>query len=177
MFTASGYTCISPPSRPCPFAIIVCITVVILHAFRNITCPVLPWEWLRHRRVGWLSINKCRYGSDASVKFRLGKIFLKSLVPGQKSDQNPTITRHVFKNFKVQKSQFLMSGPLFVFVHSLIKCYALFIKKSPKTLCLTKVTSKSLMPRQNLTPEKPNTCAGTSVTTFSGSRTLPPWGN
>ena len=101
----------------------------------------------------------------------LGKIFPKSLVPGQKSDQNPTITRHVFMNFKVQKSRFLMSGPLFVY--SLIKCYALFIKKSPKTLCLTKVTSQSLMPRQKLTPEKPNTFAGTSVTTVSGNLTLP----
>ena len=122
--------------------------------------------------MGCLSINKCRYDSAASVKFRLGKIFPKNLVPGQKSDQNPTITRQVFINFKVQKSQFLMSGPLFV--HSLIKCYALFIKKLPKTLYLTKVTSKSLMPRQKLTPEKPNTCAGTSVTTFSGNLTLPP---
>ena len=101
-------------------------------------------------------------------------MFPKNLVPGQESDQNPTITRHVFINFKVQKSQFLMSWPLFVFVHSLIECYVLFIKKSPKTLCLTKVTSKSIMPRQKLTPEKPNTCAGTSVTTFSGNRTIPP---
>ena len=29
------------------------------------------------------------------------------------------------------------------------------------------------MPRQKLTPEKPDTCAGTSVTTFSGNLTLP----
>ena len=28
-------------------------------------------------------------------------------------------------------------------------------------------------PRQKLTPEKPNTCAGTSVTTFSWNLTLP----
>ena len=73
----------------------------------------------------------------------LGKIFPKSIVPGQKSDQNPTITRHVFMNFKVQKSQFLMSGPLFVY--SLIKCYALFIKKNTKNL----VPDKSYLPEPN----------------------------
>ena len=44
-------------------------------------------------------------------------------------------------NFKVQKSQFLMSGPLFVY--SLIKCYALFIKK----------TTKNLMPDKSYLPE------------------------
>ena len=40
--------CINPPTGPCsstqllPF---VCIIVVILHAFANITSPVLPKEW------------------------------------------------------------------------------------------------------------------------------------
>ena len=44
--TASGYTCINPlpnlvVSQSLPF---VCIIVVILRAFRNRTCPVLPEE-------------------------------------------------------------------------------------------------------------------------------------
>ena len=76
-----------------------------------------------------------------SVKFRLGKIFPKSLVPGKKGD-HPTINRHVFMNFKVQKYEFSMSGPLFVY--PLIKCYALFIKKSQKPL-----SDKSYLPKSN----------------------------
>ena len=65
-----------------------------------------------------------------SVKFRLVKIFPKNLIPGQKSDQNPIVTRQVFMNFEVQKSGFLVSEPLFVY--SLIKCYALLIKNHQK---------------------------------------------
>ena len=49
------------------------------------------------------------------MNIRLGKIFPKNLVHGQKRDQNPTITRYVFMNFKVQKSEFSMSGPFFVY--------------------------------------------------------------
>ena len=80
---------------------------------------------------GGLTLSKLgRYRCAASVKFRLGKIFPKNLVPGQKSDQNPAITRYVFINLKVQKSEFSMSGPLFVC--SSIKCSALFIKNHQK---------------------------------------------
>ena len=176
MFTASGYRCISHRTRPCPFAIIACC-LYNCSDFAWIQKYYLPSfalgminKKLRHRRVGWLPIHKCRYGSAASVKFRLGKIFPKNFVPRQKSDQNPTVTRHVLINFKVQKSQFLMSGPLFVY--SLIKYYTLFIKNHQKNLCLTNITSQSLMHRQKVDPEKPYTCAGTSATTFSGNLTL-----
>ena len=58
--------------------------------------------------VGLTPINRGSYGCAASVKFRPVKIFPKYLIPRQKSDQNPIVTRQVFMNFKVQKSEFLI---------------------------------------------------------------------
>ena len=55
------------------------------------------------------------YGCAANVKFRLGNIFKKTLVLGEKRDDNPTVTRHVFRNFKVQKSECSVSQPLFAY--------------------------------------------------------------
>ena len=58
-----------------------------------------------------------------SVKFRLVKIFPKNLILGQKSDQNPIVTRQVFMNFKVQKSEFLVSEPpLFTLLSNVVHC-------------------------------------------------------
>ena len=69
-----------------------------------------------------------RYGSAASVKFSLVNFFLKCLIPGQKSDQTPIVTRQFFMNFKVQKSEFLMS---FCLLFNEMLCIA--HQKSPET--------------------------------------------
>ena len=83
---------------------------------------------LRQRGGLTLPINTGRYGSAASVKFRLVRIFPKCLIPGQKSDQNPIVTRQVFTNFKVQKSEFLVS---FCLLFNQMLCIA--YQKSPET--------------------------------------------
>ena len=61
-----------------------------------------------------MSVKKV-YGCAANVKFRLGNIFRKALVLGGKRDENPTVTRQVFMNYKVQKSKCSVSEPLFVY--------------------------------------------------------------
>ena len=54
--------------------------------------------------------------------------FPKCLIPGQKSDQNPIVTRQVFMNFKVQKSEFLVN---FCLLFNQMLCIA--HHKSPET--------------------------------------------
>ena len=58
-----------------------------------------------------------------------GKCFQKYPIPMQKLTKN-AMTRQVFMNFKVQKSELSVSRSLFI--HSLIKFYALLFKTSPK---------------------------------------------
>ena len=43
---------------------------------------------IKAQKGGLTSYKKGRYGCAASVKFRLGIIFPKSLVPGQEGDQS-----------------------------------------------------------------------------------------
>ena len=61
-----------------------------------------------------MSVKKV-YGSAVNVKFRLGNILKKTLVLGEKRDENPTVTRQVLMSFKVQKSECSLSEPLFVY--------------------------------------------------------------
>ena len=75
-----------------------------------------------------LPINRGRYGSAASVKFRLVNFFFKMPYTCAKSDQNPIVTRQVFMNFKVQKSEFLVS---FCLLFNQMLCIA--HHKSPET--------------------------------------------